>query len=416
MNAFLLNYFAILLTEFVRIKLFTEVSFLKPKYNAIKLMLLVVFMFLYTIISLYTNSILRFILLNASTIVFYKTLFSAKIKDIFYYICVIYILTEILSLPVEFLSKCLVDQSYDDILLFKYVKLYVIFLHTIVLVILLGRKNLINSIQIIHVYSMKHYKFFLRIIETYCFITFFHVLLYKCDYDIVVIFYTIYLLALTFHLVLVVVYYLAKINTDYVSMEKYNVLCDKYNDENKEYRDMRHNLLNDLLAIKTSKFNDEVIDRMVRKYKKNYQIDNDLKTNEFGINGILDIKMKNAEMLGVRIAYNKTLNYLTKFYEKIDYLRLCEAIGIVMDNAIEAAMDLDEKIVYVDIDTDKGFHMKVINKFLNAVDIDKMFINNYSTKKRSSGLGLNYLYGLKSKGIYTKINIVDDTFIVSIDV
>ena len=241
-------------------------------------------------------------------------------------------------------------------------------------------------------------------------------LLYKCDYDIVVIFYTIYLLALTFHLVLVAVYYLAKINTDYVSMEKYNALCDKYNDESKEYRDMRHNLLNDLLAIKTSKFNDEVIDRMVRKYKKNYQIDNDLKTSEFGINGILDIKMKNAEMLGVKIAYNKTLNDLTKFYEKIDYLRLCEAIGIVMDNAIEAAMDLDEKIVYVDIDTDKGFHMKVINKFLNAVDIDKMFINNYSTKKRSSGLGLNYLYGLKSKGIYTKINIIDDTFIVSIDV
>ena len=234
MNVFLLNYFAILLTEFVRIKLFTEVSFLKPKYNAIKLMLLVVFMFLYTIISLYTNSILRFILLNASTIVFYKTLFSAKIKDIFYYICVIYILTEILSLPVEFLSKCLVDQSYDDILLFKYVKLYVIFLHTIVLVILLGRKNLINSIQIIYVYSMKHFKFFLRIIETYCFITFFHVLLYKCDYDIVVIFYTIYLLAITFHLVLVAVYYLAKINTDYVSMEKYNALCDKYNDESKE--------------------------------------------------------------------------------------------------------------------------------------------------------------------------------------
>lgn len=78
MNAFLLNYFAILLTEFVRIKLFTEVSFLKPKYNAIKLMLLVVFMFLYTIISLYTNSILRFILLNASTIVFIKHYFQQK--------------------------------------------------------------------------------------------------------------------------------------------------------------------------------------------------------------------------------------------------------------------------------------------------------------------------------------------------
>lgn len=416
MNDFLLNFFAVLLTEFVRIKLFTEVSFLKPKYNATNLILLTLFMFVYTMISLYTNSILRFILLNVSTIVFYKALFSAKIKDIFYYICVIYILGEVLALPVEFLSKCLVDQSYDDALLFKYVKLYVIFLHTIVLVILLNRKNLVSSVQIVYIYSMKHFRFYIRVIETYSFITFFHILLYRFDFDVVVILYTIYLLAITFHLVLVVIYYLAKMNTEYVSIEKYNALSDKYNEESKDYRDMRHNLLNDLLAIKTSKFNDEVIDRMVRKYKKSYQIDDSLKTNEFGVNGILDIKMKNARMLGVKIAYNKTLNDLTKFYEKVDYLKLCEAIGIVMDNAIEAVMDLEEKIVYVDIDDTDGFHMKIINKFSNAVDIDQMFINNYSTKKRSSGLGLNYLYGLKSKGINTKINIVDDTFIVSIDV
>lgn len=416
MNDFLLNFFAVLLTEFVRIKLFTEVSFLKPKYNATNLILLALFMFVYTMISLYTNSILRFILLNVSTIVFYKALFSAKIKDIFYYICVIYILGEVLALPVEFLSKCLVDQSYDDALLFKYVKLYVIFLHTIVLVILLNRKNLVSSVQIVYIYSMKHFRFYIRVIETYSFITFFHILLYKFDFDVVVILYTIYLLAITFHLVLVVIYYLAKMNTEYVSIEKYNALSDKYNEESKDYRDMRHNLLNDLLAIKTSKFNDEVIDRMVRKYKKSYQIDDSLKTNEFGVNGILDIKMKNARMLGVKIAYNKTLNDLTEFYEKVDYLKLCEAIGIVMDNAIEAVMDLEEKIVYVDIDDTDGFHMKIINKFSNAVDIDQMFINNYSTKKRSSGLGLNYLYGLKSKGINTKINIVDDTFIVSIDV
>lgn len=416
MNDFLLNFFAVLLTEFVRIKLFTEVSFLKPKYNATNLILLALFMFVYTTISLYTNSILRFILLNISTIVFYKALFSAKIKDIFYYICVIYIVSEIISLPVEYLSKSLVDQSYDNDLLFKYARLFIVFLHTIVLIILLNRKTLISSVQIIYIYSMKHKTFYTRVVETYLFITFFHILLYRCGCYITMIFYTIYLLTIIFHLILIVSYYLSKINTDYVSIEKYNVLCDKYNEESKEYRDMRHNLLNDLLAIKTSKFNDEVIDRMVRKYKKSYQIDDNLKTNEFGINGILDIKMKNARMLGVKIAYNKTLNDLTKFYEKVDYLKLCEAIGIVMDNAIEAVMDLEEKIVYVDIDDTDGFHMKVINKFSNAVDIDRMLINNYSTKKRSSGLGLNYLYGLKNKGINTKINIVDDTFIVSIDV
>lgn len=416
MNDFLLNFFAILLTEFVRIKLFTEVSFLKPKYNVMNIILLALFMFVYTTISLYTNSILRFVLLNVSTIVFYKALFSAKIKDIFFYICVIYIVNEIVALPIEYLSKSLVDQSYDDPLLFKYTRLFIIFLHTIVLVVFLNRRTLISSVQIIYVYSMKHKKFYTRVVESYFFITAFHILLYRCNCYITTIFYTVYLLTIIFHLILIVCYYLSKINTDYVSIEKYNTLCDKYNEESKDFSNMRHNLLNDLLAIKTSKFKNEVIDQMVKKYKKSYQIDDSLTTQEFGINGILDIKMKNARMLGVKIAYNKTLNDLTKLYEKVDYLKLCEAIGIVMDNAIEAVMDLQEKIVYVDIDTDNGFHMKVINKFSNALDIDRMFINNYSTKKRSSGLGLNYLYGLKSKGINTKINIVDDTFIVNIDV
>lgn len=415
MNNFLLNFFAILLSEFVRVKLFSEISFLKPLYNLFNVILFLLCMFVYTIVSMYTESFLRFIILNASSIILYKSLFSIKIKDILYFICVIYIISEMIALPVEFLTKGLVYQSYEDYLFYKYIKLYVIFLHSVVLIILLNRDKFIKAIQIIYIYAMKNEIFFKRVIEVYCFITLFHVLLYKCSFSLAVIFYTIYLLAIIFHLLLVVVYYICKVNTEYVSGEKYRKLQNEYSLESKEYMRMRHNLLNDLLAVKTSKFNDSVIDMMVKKYKKNYQISDFLTTQESGINGIIDIKIENAKMMGVRIIYNKPINKVIELCKDVNYINLCEAVGIVIDNAIEAVMEMDEKIVYVDVDNTDGFHMKVINKFSNSVDIDSIFINNYSTKKRGSGLGLNYLYTLKKYGIETKINIIDNTFIICIN-
>ena len=54
--------------------------------------------------------------------------------------------------------------------------------------------------------------------------------------------------------------------------------------------------------------------------------------------------------------------------------------------------------------------------FDNPVDIDKMFVTNYSSKKRSSGIGLNYLHELERDGIYSKVNIIENRFIVNIDV
>ena len=74
------------------------------------------------------------------------------------------------------------------------------------------------------------------------------------------------------------------------------------------------------------------------------------------------------------------------------------------------------KIVYINIYSKTGLHIKVINLFDNPIDIDKMFVTNYSTKKRSSGIGLNYLNELESSGIHSSVLIVDNRFIVNIDV
>lgn len=67
-------------------------------------------------------------------------------------------------------------------------------------------------------------------------------------------------------------------------------------------------------------------------------------------------------------------------------------LGILLDNAIEAAKECDEKVIYLEIrkDTHRNRQLLIIeNTYQNKeINIDKIFEKNYSTKHGNSGIGL----------------------------
>lgn len=67
-------------------------------------------------------------------------------------------------------------------------------------------------------------------------------------------------------------------------------------------------------------------------------------------------------------------------------------LGILLDNAIEAAKECDEKSIYLEIrkDTSRNRQLLLIeNTYQNKeINIDKIFEKNFSTKKGNSGIGL----------------------------
>ena len=67
-------------------------------------------------------------------------------------------------------------------------------------------------------------------------------------------------------------------------------------------------------------------------------------------------------------------------------------LGILMDNAIEAAKECDDKIINVTFRKDSRKHMQLLiieNTYTNKdVNTDKIFEKGYSTKKGNTGLGL----------------------------
>lgn len=82
-------------------------------------------------------------------------------------------------------------------------------------------------------------------------------------------------------------------------------------------------------------------------------------------------------------------------------------LGILLDNAIEAAKECDEKIINMEIRKDTGRNRQLLiieNTYSNKdVNTDKIFEKKYSTKKGNSGLGLWEVRKILSKN--TNLNL-----------
>jgi hypothetical protein len=194
-----------------------------------------------------------------------------------------------------------------------------------------------------------------------------------------------------------------------------NLLSSKHSLD--DYQLLKHNLLNDLNIIKCAKLEDKnsLIDKLIAKYNKDSSLINDISNMPDGIQGIIYSKIKLLQKGNILFYISNGVpeNFINNSTQI--YYDLCEAISICLDNAIEAVLETDKKIIYFNSYSKSNgiYQFDIINTFSNAINIDKLGQKNYSTKNRNSGIGLSYLFGKKST-LKIKISIVDDLFQTSI--
>ena len=182
-----------------------------------------------------------------------------------------------------------------------------------------------------------------------------------------------------------------------------------------QFRELKHNLKNDLFSIKSflPKEKQILLNNLMSKYNSKYDWLNNVTDIPEGLQGIIYLKKLEAEKQKVKLNVNYNS---TKDIKEKDFIDLCDALGIFLDNAIEASKENGNKTVVLDIrDYYDSMLLKVINKFSNNVDINEIGNKDYSTKNRNSGLGLNYIRKIKNKNIKTKIQIVNNLFIANIE-
>lgn len=120
------------------------------------------------------------------------------------------------------------------------------------------------------------------------------------------------------------------------------------------------------------------------------------------IYSILASKYHKANELGIQITLEVFLD-LTELTTHI--YEITRILGILLDNAIEATLECEEKIIKIELRKDSSRHKNLIiikNTYLNKdISIDKIFEKSYSTKPNNSGIGLWEVRQILKKNLNT---------------
>lgn len=103
---------------------------------------------------------------------------------------------------------------------------------------------------------------------------------------------------------------------------------------------------------------------------------------------------------------------LNKIPTKTNY-DLCRAVGIILDNAIEEVIKLDEKEIEISLYMDDNdFVIEVSNKCECIPDLSNLYEKGYTTKSKGHGYGLSLLKDIVSKNenFVNEISINKDIF------
>lgn len=115
--------------------------------------------------------------------------------------------------------------------------------------------------------------------------------------------------------------------------------------------------------------------------------------NNPAIYNVMATKYHKADEIGVQINLGIFID-LNEFEKHMRIYEFTRILGILMDNAIEAASECTDKVIHVSFKNEENRHrlvMVIENTYLDKdINIDKIFEKDFSTKsqKTNSGLGL----------------------------
>ena len=199
-----------------------------------------------------------------------------------------------------------------------------------------------------------------------------------------------------------------KIESTKLEQQKKYILALEKN--NNEIRKFKHDFNNIILGLDGYINNDDFDKEKLKKYFNStiMNFNNNIELNDIVIAKLNSIKVSSLKSLitnKVLIAQNNNINVdiniqgeITNFYT--DEMQLSRILGILLDNAIEASLELadDKKIEMNIIQIDKTTDIQISNTFNNiGIPIADFNKEGFSTKGTNRGLGLNSAHEIANK-------------------
>ena len=193
------------------------------------------------------------------------------------------------------------------------------------------------------------------------------------------------------------IFTIAKLETTTTNLEEaklYNKTLEILQDNTRAFRHDFANILQGMVGYMDN--NDmEGLRKYYSQLVDDIQQSNNLTTlspkvvNNPAIYNVLANKYHKADSLGIKIHLEAFLDMNDLHMKIYEFTRV---LGILMDNAIEATSECEDKIINVSFRKDTRKHMQLLvieNTYKNKdINTDKIFEKGYSTKTGNTGLGL----------------------------
>ena len=191
-----------------------------------------------------------------------------------------------------------------------------------------------------------------------------------------------------------------------------------------KYQKINHENKNDLRIIKElidNKKNEKAISYISailneKNISENERWINELsKITDIGLRGFIILKINEMVDNNIKVMVNIS-NRLKKYnFDKMssnEYKNICRIIGIYIDNAYEASKESVKKEVTIEIIYQNEISIIISNSFSGKIDLNKVDTCGYTTKGQEHGIGLAVVKDIVklNNNIIKKTEIIDDYF------
>lgn len=135
------------------------------------------------------------------------------------------------------------------------------------------------------------------------------------------------------------------------------------------------------------------------------------KIKNAGLKGLLTYKVTTIESNKVKV-YIEVLNDINKIH--IDVVDLCRILGILIDNAYEAAKNSKDKFISITFMQDETLNITILNSCNDNINVPSIYKLGYSTKGSNRGIGLHNVRDIideKYDNVLLQTNFNEDVFI-----
>lgn len=402
MNMENINYLVLYIFNLISVYLmcmgYSFISNRKFEFNVLNVICLILSSLLLLLNNTYNIIISRVLVTLLILIITYKIIFKFDIRNTIIYSLISYSILVffdfVFSFVFYFLNAITVPDLSKNYLIVGGFTLLV----TFITIMICKTKFVGKMVSVIMDLSMKSY---FNIIITILTIFFMIILSTKLsiEYNLQKYFFDLLLLILflfLFFFAFIKNYHMEKEKKEKETLQDFITKYEKIIDEN---RINKHEMLNNLIILKsfddknTKEYND-LLDELIVTYGNNTdKCVKNMSKLPSGLKGILYYKMDNMKKKNIKleVSISKRMSSLIDKLPINEFVILSKILGIVMDNACEAAIKSKDKFVFIEIYEIDGVVIININNSYdtrNKFDINNIKRKDFSTKGEGRGLGL----------------------------